>query len=57
MPEYEVKWIIEVDADSPMEAAELALEIQRDVDAQATVFHVNEKDSPVVSIIDLHNDK
>lgn len=32
--------MIDIDADSPREAAEIALEIQRDPESTATVFHV-----------------
>lgn len=38
MSEYLVTWAINVEADSPEEAAELALEIQRDPESIATVF-------------------
>ena len=37
---YKVTWEIELDATSPREAAELALEIQRDPFSTATVFTV-----------------
>lgn len=40
MREYMVHWSIELTADSPEEAARQALEIQRDPDSLATVFHV-----------------
>jgi hypothetical protein len=40
MPEYRVTWEIELDADSPREAAAKALAIQRDPDSVATVFDV-----------------
>lgn len=42
--EYRVKWEIELTADSPREAARLALEIQRDRSSLATVFHVVEEE-------------
>lgn len=35
---YRVIWEIDIDADSPTEAAEKALEIQRDPNSSATVF-------------------
>jgi hypothetical protein len=35
-----VRWEINIDADSPREAAEFALEIQRDPSSIATVFNV-----------------
>lgn len=43
MPQYYlVKWEIEVDAESPVEAAKKALAIQRDPDSMATVFEVQD---------------
>lgn len=35
---YRVIWEIDIDADDPREAAEIALEIQRDPNSTATVF-------------------
>ena len=43
MKSYRVKWEIEVDADSPEEAAQNALEIQRDEDSTAVAFFVTEE--------------
>jgi hypothetical protein len=43
MPEYHVTWEIELNADSPCEAAVKALAIQRDPDSIATVFDVTDK--------------
>lgn len=40
MPEYRVTWQIDVVALSPKDAAERALEIQRNPDSIATVFDV-----------------
>lgn len=40
--EYRVTWVIEVEAESPREAAEEAQRIQRDPDSLATVFVVSE---------------
>lgn len=40
MPEYEVRWRIEIEAKTPLEAARKALAIQRDPDSLATVFDV-----------------
>ncbi len=40
MAVYTVTWDIEIDADSPEEAARLALEIQRDPASEATMFAV-----------------
>lgn len=38
MTDYTVKWEINIEADSPEEAAMMALEIQRDPESQATFF-------------------
>lgn len=42
---YLVTWEIEVDADSPRDAAQRALDMQRDPDSTATVFGVVEFDT------------
>ena len=42
MPEYRVVWEIEVDAESPEDAAQQALRIQRDSSSLATVFYISE---------------
>lgn len=41
--EYHITWSIDIDADSPREAAELALKIQRDTESLATWFSVNDE--------------
>jgi hypothetical protein len=43
MPDYHVNWEIELNADSPREAATKALAIQRDPDSIATVFDVTDE--------------
>ena len=45
MSEYFVSWEIEITADSPREAAELALTIQRDPHSLATIFKVYHEDT------------
>mgnify|MGYP006883087109 CR=1 FL=1 len=40
MSEYLIKWKIDIEADSPYEAAALARQIQLDPDSTATVFDV-----------------
>lgn len=45
MPTYYVTWEIEIDAESPREAAELALKIQRNPESTAVVFGVMEFDT------------
>lgn len=42
MKTYRVFWEIEIEADSPRQAAQQALEIQRDRKSIATVFDVRE---------------
>lgn len=42
MTEYRVVWEIDIEAESPEEAAEQALEAQRDPESIATVFDVFE---------------
>ena len=41
--EYVVRWVIELDAESPEEAAKLALAIQRDTASIATHFTVKDE--------------
>ena len=40
MQTYRVKWDIDIQADTPREAAQKALEIQRDPESIATMFDV-----------------
>lgn len=42
MPLYRVTWVIDLEADSKQEAAEVALDIQHDLGSSATVFDVAE---------------
>ncbi len=42
MKTYIVTWSIDIDAESPEEAAEQALQIQRDYDSFATEFEVKD---------------
>lgn len=44
MAEYRVEWAIDIEADTPEEAARLALKIQRDPASTATVFTVTDED-------------
>lgn len=48
--QYRVMWVIDVEADSHMEAAKMALEIQRDPTSLATVFTVLSKDGQCVKL-------
>lgn len=52
MPEYLIEWTIELDAESPEDAARAALAIQRDPDSLATMFKVYGEDGKYV-VIDL----
>lgn len=40
MSQYTVVWLIDIFADDPVEAAEIAQSIQRNSESIATVFHV-----------------
>lgn len=42
MPNYLVVWAMDIEADSPHDAARRALAIQRDPDGTATLFKVKE---------------
>ena len=53
MNKYTVTWEIQIEADSHLEAAEKALEIQRDPDSIATVFEVTGDDDEGPEPIDL----
>ncbi len=50
-------WEIEIDAETPIEAAKKALEYQRDPFGQATVFDVFDEDGEVtrVDLLDLND--
>lgn len=51
--EYRVTWEIDVTANSPREAAEQALTIQRDPDSTATVFEVRRVGTPRIDTFDV----
>lgn len=55
MPSYNVTWDIEIDADSPEEAARKALLIQRDPTSMAQVFDVS--DGEEITRVDLLDDE
>lgn len=48
--EFTVTWTINIDADSPTDAAKQALEIQRDPDSVATSFTVKQDNSPTPAV-------
>ena len=53
---FRVTWEIEIDADSPREAAELALEIQRDPDSEALAFDVERLSTKKTTFVNLLNE-
>ena len=50
MPHYYVTWDINVDADSPREAAEVAQATQRDPETMATVFRVLDETGKMITV-------
>ena len=50
---YTVTWTIEVEGDSPRDAAQKALAIQRDVFSSATVFETHNWDTAEEATVDL----
>ena len=47
---YHVLWEIDLDADSPQEAAELALSIMLDSESTATTFDVTDEDGETTRV-------
>jgi len=56
MPNYLVTWTIDIQADSPTEAALAALSIQRKPDSIAVVFKVRDKHTRTTTLVDLDPD-
>lgn len=54
MQTYRVTWTIEIDAESPREAAETAREILFDAESIGNVFEVEHEDG--VEVVDLDGD-
>lgn len=54
MPEYRVTWEMDIDADSPREAAEKALAVQRNPESIATIFTVTPRVK--TTFVDLNDD-
>jgi len=50
MPEYHLVWEIDLTADSPLEAAKEALDVQRDLSSVASVFTVTDEDGNVFEV-------
>jgi hypothetical protein len=57
MPNYLVTWCIDIEADTPEEAALAALEIQRRPDSIAVVFEVADKTNGATATVDLLPDE
>lgn len=53
MATFLVTWDIHIEADTPEEAAQFALKIQRDSNSTATVFCVNPDENGVGIVVDL----
>lgn len=53
MPLYRVTWEIDIEADTPRDAAEEALTVQRNPESIATVFDVSIDGAPTTTRIDL----
>ena len=53
MKDYQVTWTIDVYAAGPREAAQIALDIQRDPQSCATCFEVTDPTAPMTISIDL----
>ena len=54
MKTYRVVWEIELDAESPEDAAREALAIQRDPESEATFFDVRSPEGDIMQIDLLH---
>lgn len=55
MTEYRVTWTIDIEAGSPIEAADKALDVQRDRMSIATVFEVKDEYGTTTEVDLLHN--
>lgn len=52
---YKVTWVIDIDAESPEEAASVAQTVQRDRNSTANVFYISdESNKEVIVDLDLH---
>lgn len=56
MPEWLVRWEIDIEAETAEEAARQALAIQRDPESIALVFEVTREGSDKTKVIDLWNE-
>ena len=55
MNTYLVRWLIDIDADNPQEAAAQALICQRDIESTAVVFEVIDHKTKATTLIDLND--
>ena len=53
---YQVSWVIDIEADSPEEAALRALAIQRDPNSTALVFEIRDDCGGYIERVDLDNE-
>ncbi len=53
MATYLIKWEVDIEADSPQEAAKIAREMQLDPDSEAVVFDVTHPTTKEVTTVDL----
>lgn len=53
MSVYLVEWRIDIEAETPERAAEIAQRIQRDPGSHATVFEVTDQDTEDLFLVDL----
>ena len=51
---YQVKWVIDIEADTPEEAAQQALAIQRNPESIATVFDIYNDEHQYLTRVDLN---
>jgi hypothetical protein len=56
MTEYLVKWAMNIEADTPEQAAEEALKIHRDVESEASIFNVIDLDTNISKLVDAVED-
>ena len=53
MKDYRVVWQIDIEADSPGEAAVIAKEIQLDIESEANFFDILDKESEEIYEVEL----
>lgn len=52
---YRISWVIDIEADSPEEAARQALAIQRNSESTATVFEIHDDCGEFIERVDLND--